>query len=252
MTVPDRAGANRDHPQRDRAERDRAQQADPDRARADLLALLERGGWGTALGRPRPGGATTRRSAVLLLFGLLESRDHSHPASADVDLLLTRRADDLRHHPGQVAFPGGGIDPGESPGVAAVREAQEETGLDPEGVEVLGALPEVPVTVSGNLVTPVLGWWRRPSELTADGTETAEVFRVPVAELVDPAHRGVVVGHHRGQRFETPAFDPPGQPLVWGFTAYVLDAVLESLGWSVPWDGSRLLELPPPAPGASS
>ncbi|WP_454294644.1 NUDIX hydrolase [Salana multivorans] len=224
----------------------------PDRARADLLALLDREDWGTALGRARPGGPTTRRSAVLLLFGLLESRDYSHPASADVDLLLTRRSDDLRHHPGQVAFPGGGIDPGESAGLAAVREAQEETGLDPTGVEVLGALSDVPVTVSGNLVTPVLGWWRRPSPLQPDGTETAEVYRVPVAELVDPARRGVVVGHHRGQRFETPAFDPPGVPLVWGFTAYVLDAVLEALGWAVGWDRSRRLELPPAPPGAQS
>ncbi|ROR93652.1 NUDIX domain-containing protein [Salana multivorans] len=219
-------------------------------ARDDLVALWRRGGWSTALGRPRPGGPTPRRSAVLLLFGLLETSDHADPASADVDLLLTRRSDDLRHHPGQVAFPGGGLDPGEDAVDAAVREAHEETGLDPRGVEPIGPLADVPVTVSGNVVTPVLAWWRVPSALRPDGTETAEVFRVPVPQLVDPANRGTVLGEHAGQRFATPAFTVPDVPLVWGFTAYVLDAVLDALGWAVPWDADRVVPLPRP-PGTT-
>lgn len=216
------------------------------RARAELVAFAARGPAGslrTELGRVGPGRSGARRSAVLLLFGLLEARDYAEPASADVDLLLTRRSEDLRHHPGQVAFPGGGLEPGESAAAAAVREAHEETGLDPSGVEVLGTLDRVPVPVSGNVVTPVLAWWRQPSQLRADGVETAEVFRVPVTALVDPANRGVVRGAHAGRAFTTPAFAVPSFPLVWGFTAYVLDALLEELGWGVPWDAGRELAL---------
>lgn len=211
-------------------------------ARRDLLDLATgRRPWASPLGEvstsPGPG---HRRSAVLLLFGLLEDSDHAAGGHTDVDLLLTRRSDALRHHPGQVAFPGGGIDPGEGPQDAAVREAVEETGLLASGVEVLGSLPDVPVVVSGNVVTPVLAWWAAPSPLTPDGVETSVVFRVPVSDLLSPANRGTVVfrGVHR-----SPAFAVGGQ-IVWGFTAMVLDAVLDSLGWTVPWDATREIELP--------
>ncbi|PWD49798.1 coenzyme A pyrophosphatase [Serinibacter arcticus] len=223
----------------------------PASARSDLLDLAQgRRPWASPLGRARPGSATGQRhSAVLLLFGLLDPSDLADPGHADVDLLLTRRSDALRHHPGQIAFPGGGIDPGETPEVAAVREAVEETGLDGDGVEVLGALADVPVVVSGNVVTPVLGWWAAPSPLAPDGVETAEVFRVPVRDLVDPANRVTVafqrdrgVAAARGAVHRGPGFQVHGR-LVWGFTAFVLDAVLDSLGWSVPWDASREVEL---------
>lgn len=216
----------------------------PRRARADLAALVGSEAWITALGRPQPGDSA-RRSAVLLLFGLLEDSDYADPHHADLDLLLTRRSDQVRHHPGQVAFPGGGIDPGESAEAAAVREAEEETGLDRTGVEVLGSLSDVPVVVSGNVVTPVLAWWAAPSPLRADEAETAAVFRVPVRMLVDPDNRGSVrfAGTRGGPVRHTPAFTVSGH-VVWGFTAYVLDALLDALGWSVPWDRARVVELP--------
>lgn len=213
-------------------------------ARADLAALAASPqSWRTALGRPEAG-ANARRSAVLILVGLLEESD-ADPALADVDLLLTRRSDDLRHHPGQVAFPGGGIDPGESPSKAAVREAVEEAGINPHGVDVIGQLADVPVVVSGNVVTPVLAWWAAPSALVVDGTETAEAFRVPIAHLVDPARRGMVhfARPGDGRVFIGPAFEVAGH-VVWGFTAYVLDALLDSLGWAQPWDHERAVELP--------
>ena len=98
-----------------------------------------------------PEGSDARRGAVLMLFG-----EGEHGG----ELLLTERAHHMRSHPGQVSFPGGSIDPGETPVEAALREAQEETGLDPAGVDVFGELPELWLPPSNFAVTPVLGWWR--------------------------------------------------------------------------------------------
>nr|WP_196792317.1 CoA pyrophosphatase [Motilibacter deserti] len=169
-----------------------------------------------------------RASAVLLLFG---------PGPAGVDVLLLQRAEGLRHHPGQVAFPGGRLDEGDAgPVEAALREAQEETGLDPSGVEVLGQLPALFLPPSGFLVTPVLGWWRTPSAVRAgDPAEVASVHRVPVAELVDPANRLRVL--HPQSGFIGPAFRVQGL-LVWGFTGSLLASVLRLAGWDRPWDQS--------------
>ena len=110
-------------------------------------------------------------------------------------MLLLARASTLRSHPGQVAFPGGRVDPEDSsPVAAALREAQEETGLDPAGVEVLGALEIVPLEYSQHVVTPVLAWWQHPSPVSVvDEAESADVFRAPVADLLDPANRGSTV-----------------------------------------------------------
>jgi 8-oxo-dGTP pyrophosphatase MutT (NUDIX family) len=92
-----------------------------------------------------------RRAAVLILFGELDTvPDPDAGLLRNVDLLLLRRAATLRSHPGQVAFPGGRIEAGETAIEAALREAVEETGLDPTGVEVLGALPEVPAPASSS------------------------------------------------------------------------------------------------------
>src|SRR5690606_35885315 len=105
----------------------------------------------------------------------------------ELDVLLTRRSNGLRNHAGQIAFPGGGVDHTDHDRIAtALREAHEETGLDPTGIDVLGTLREAHIPVSNYVVTPVLGWWRLPSEVAADHSESIEVFRVPVAELIDP------------------------------------------------------------------
>ncbi|WP_034276448.1 NUDIX hydrolase [Actinospica robiniae] len=172
-----------------------------------------------------------RRSAVLLLFG--EGLPHGP------DMLITERAATLRAHAGQAAFPGGRLDPadgdphGEGRIRAALREAQEETGVDPAGVSVFGVLPELYLPPSDFLVTPVLAWWRSPAPLLAGSpSEVARVCRVPLADLVDPANR-IRVRHSSG--FNGPAF-VVGELLVWGFTAGVLDAVLRLGGWARDWD----------------
>ncbi len=107
------------------------------------------------------------------------------PAGASV--LLTRRADSLARHTGQIAFPGGRIDAGETAVEAALREASEEVDLDPASVTVLG-LSDAYETGTGYLVTPVIGWIDRLPPLTASPAEVAEVFQTPWDFLMDPAN----------------------------------------------------------------
>jgi 8-oxo-dGTP pyrophosphatase MutT (NUDIX family) len=170
-----------------------------------------------------------RHSAVLILF------------SGERDLLLIQRASTMRSHAGQPAFPGGAVDDDDDDAVgAALREAEEETGLDPAGVRVFGTLPDLWVPVTNFVVTPVLGWWQRPTPVDArDPAEVQSVHRVPIDDLVDPARRCRVL-HPSG--FVGPAFEVQGL-LVWGFTAGLIAGLLDRLGWSRPWDESRVVAL---------
>jgi 8-oxo-dGTP pyrophosphatase MutT (NUDIX family) len=183
------------------------------------------------LSPPARGG---RAAAVLLLFG-------EGPLGPDV--LLIQRSALGRRHAGQPAFPGGGVDPEDGgPIAAALREAEEETGLEPAGVRVLCTMPELYLSHSDNRVTPVLGWWHTPSAVhAASPAEVESVERVPVAELVDRDNR-IVLRHPRGG--SGPAFRVRGM-LVWGFTAMVLDGVLREGGLERPWDRDRVEEIPP-------
>ena len=179
---------------------------------------------------PEEGG---RESAVLMLFG---------EGSAGPDLLLIERSSHLRSHAGQPAFPGGAVDDDDDgPAATALREAVEETGLDPDGVDVLTTLPPLWLPPSGFVVTPVLAWWRAPSTVSAvDQTEVAAVVRVPVAELTDPANR-FRVNHPSG--WVGPAF-AVRDLLVWGFTAGLVDKLLMLGGWEQPWDHDDVRTLP--------
>ncbi|WP_166983164.1 NUDIX hydrolase [Paramicrobacterium fandaimingii] len=188
-----------------------------------------------------------RPAAVLILFGVLDeapARDSSGPVPADLDVLLQRRSATLRSHPGQISFPGGRLEPHDEDAIAAaLREAREETGLDPAGVDVIGTLPEVPLAVSNHTVTPVLGWWRHPSRVAAvDHAETVDVFRVPVADLLDPANRVTSVRRYGSRTFRAPAFTlAQSDTLLWGFTGMVLSRLFDELGWTNPWNTAREL-----------
>ena len=182
---------------------------------------------------PRPT-ATARRSAVLILFG-------EGPRGADV--LLIEKSAHLRTHAGQPAFPGGGADPGDDyPVGTALREAEEEAGIDPDGVRVLATLPELFLGPSDNLVVPVVAWWDDPRDVTVgDPREVARVARVPLADLADPANR-FRIRHPSG--YVGPAFGVAGM-VVWGFTGGLLDAILEAAGLARPWDATDVRQLPP-------
>jgi 8-oxo-dGTP pyrophosphatase MutT (NUDIX family) len=181
------------------------------------------------LAPPAVGG---RAAAVLILFG---------DDGAGPDLLLVERAAELRKHAGQPAFPGGAIDEADAgPVQAALREAAEETGVDPAGVRVLSVMPELYIPRSDFRVTPVLGWWHSPVPVApGDPAEIAAVLRVPVAELAKPANR-MVIRYPSGQSGY--AFRVAGL-IVWGFTALLLDRLLALGGWEQPWDSSRVATL---------
>ena len=190
-----------------------------------------------------PDDASARHSAVLVLFG---------PGSTDrgPDLLLTERSAQLRAHAGQVAFPGGRVDPEDAgPAAAALREAVEETGLDPAGVRIRAVGPELYLSVTNYLVTPVLAWWHRPSPVSpGDPAEVTRVVQVPVADLIDPSNRFQTV-HPSG--FVSPGF-AAADLFIWGFTAGVLSWLIAQAGLEKPWDGERRRPTPPqPPPGQS-
>lgn len=215
----------------------------------DLREVATRG---APLGLTPPTGRSgegQRRSAVLMLFGTLDD------VPPNLDVLLIRRSDGSSHHAGQIAFPGGGMDPEDrgDPAVTALREAAEETSLDPHGIEVLGAFPDAHLPVSANLVTPVLGWWRLPSDVAADHAESVEVFRVPVAELLNPAARGATRIRFEGRVYSGPAFclsERFGGRIVWGFTGILLSTLFDQLGWAEPWSSEQLFDVGEPARGS--
>lgn len=175
--------------------------------------------------------ATYRRAAVLVLL-----TPATVPAAPGVDLFLVQRSPLLRHHPGQIALPGGRVDPGDA-GLAAcaLRETHEEIGLPPSRVEVLGRLAPMSVPVSRFVVTPVLGWTQDAGDLehVTEG-EVLHTLRLPVGSLLDPAARAtVVLGDHRSAGFAVQG------GWVWGFTGNLLDHVFDALAWTRPWDRDR-------------
>ncbi|MDQ2964132.1 MAG: CoA pyrophosphatase [Pseudomonadota bacterium] len=136
-------------------------------------------------------------------------------------VLFTERSRDLPDHAGQISFPGGRVEPGDvDTGIAALREAEEEVGLQRERVTLLGRL-EPYETVTGYRVTPVVGWVDPPFEIRADPVEVADIFEVPLAFLLDPANHQRhfrMVGNTRRDYYAIPY----GDRFIWGATAAML------------------------------
>jgi 8-oxo-dGTP pyrophosphatase MutT (NUDIX family) len=175
-------------------------------------------------------------AAVLLALSPVDGKD-------DLGLVLVRRPDSMRTHAGQVALPGGAVDPDDPDGIAAaLREANEEVGLDPASVRVLGSLDRSYIPVSNFDVLPVVGLWDGRAPLRPNPAEVAGILRPTLRQLADPANHGTMpiaelVGdaglRGRAPDLASPVFWVDGV-IVWGFTAGLLVLFLRSLGLDAP------------------
>jgi 8-oxo-dGTP pyrophosphatase MutT (NUDIX family) len=177
--------------------------------------------------QPRPGTERIldpfldcRRAAVLILF---------YPgADGEARVVLTRRTDRLESHSGQISFPGGSMDPGEDARAAATREAQEELGIDPESLEVLGELSPLYIPPSGFCVFPVAAYSPGTPTFRPNEEEVAEVLEVEVDHLLAPATRCEETWELRGTPVLVPYY-AVGRHKVWGATAMMLCELLTLL-----------------------
>ncbi|HIV58019.1 MAG TPA: CoA pyrophosphatase [Candidatus Stackebrandtia faecavium] len=187
---------------------------------------------GSAITKHLPPERGGKRSAVLVLLG----EDERGP-----NVLVIQRSATLRHHAGQPGFPGGASDPTDRDLVdTALRETEEEVGLDRDSATIVTTLPELWIGVTNFRVTPVLAWWHAPHPVYPHSRAEVETVAIlPVHELADPQHR-LRAKHPSG--YIGPAFALEGL-LIWGFTAGVLSTVLRLGGWDRPWDRNRIADV---------
>jgi 8-oxo-dGTP pyrophosphatase MutT (NUDIX family) len=185
-----------------------------------------------------PGDPTGVPAAVLLALSPVDGAD-------DLGLVLVQRPDHMRTHAGQVGLPGGAVEPGDHDGAAAaLREAEEEVGLDRRAVRVLGSLGRAYVLVSNFDVEPVVGIWDGHADLRPNPAEVAAILRPTLRQLADPANHDLIPvrsllppGSARARQvpasLTSPVFHVDGV-VVWGFTAGLLAGFLRLLGLAAP------------------
>lgn len=164
-----------------------------------------------------------RASAVLILL---------YPKGDELFLPLILRTTYNGTHSGQVSFPGGRFEQGDVDSIAtALREANEEVGIDPQQVKILGALTPLFVFVSNNLVTPIVAWSDQRPEFSIDAREVAQLLEVPVRHLLDPQNKKTENWQLRDRNTDVPFYTVAGQR-VWGATAMMLCEFLSLPAWS--------------------
>jgi 8-oxo-dGTP pyrophosphatase MutT (NUDIX family) len=151
------------------------------------------------------------------------------PSTEGVPLLFVLRSEEVREHPGQIAFPGGGAETFDSDVVAtALREADEELSIASSSVQILGLLTPFSTVVSGRWLTPVVGLQREPIEFKTDGFEIAEWFRIDIADLLVAPHTEREI-ERNGMRGRIHYYEASGR-VIWGVTGAILHELLVRLG----------------------
>jgi 8-oxo-dGTP pyrophosphatase MutT (NUDIX family) len=173
--------------------------------------------------QPRPGterildpSLDCRRAGVLVLL---------YPCGGELSLVLTRRTESVENHRGQISFPGGSLEPGETTRQAALREAEEELGVSPTRLELLGELSPLYVPPSNFCIYPTAAYAPNRPDFVPLLQEVAEVIEVPLVHLLDPATRREEVWQLHGLPVHVP-FYTVGPHKVWGATAMILSELL--------------------------
>jgi 8-oxo-dGTP pyrophosphatase MutT (NUDIX family) len=148
-------------------------------------------------------------------------------AAPEPRLVFTKRTDTMSRHAGEISFPGGLVDPGEQLAAAALREAQEELGLAPSDVELIGALDPVHTRVTGILIVPFVGFLWKDPRFTPNAVEIAEVLEYPLSDLIAIGRLAEL--EHEGRTFTTQVYEMDGH-VIWGATANILSAFIELIG----------------------
>lgn len=175
---------------------------------------------GPAVRRPTERG---RKSAVLILL---------YPGPDGVRTLVTKRPRHMRTHAGEIAFPGGGIeDADQTMWDTALREANEEIALEPEGIREVGRLDRFVTGASHSLVQPIVAWSDHAPEVTPSPDEVDRIIEVPLRELVDPEAYRSEIWLFEGEEFDMHFFELIGET-VWGATALMLHNLLEVVSTS--------------------
>ena len=170
---------------------------------------------------PEPG-VTPRQSAILmLLYPSIEEGER------EIEMLFTVRAPTLGHHSGEISFPGGGAECVDNTlRQTALREVEEELGIPPGAIHILGKLTPLYIPPSRNLVHPFVGWMPALPPLDPDPREVAEVLRAPLAHLLDPQNIGVHAWRRNGRMHTAPCYQIDHREPIWGATAMMLSELL--------------------------
>jgi 8-oxo-dGTP pyrophosphatase MutT (NUDIX family) len=165
---------------------------------------------------------TYRDGSVLILF---------FPGEEGLTLVLTRRTDTVEHHRRQISFPGGKRENGEALVMTALRETEEEIGIPPETVEILGEMVTLRIPVSGFVVHPFVGYMSKRPEYRIDSREVGGVIEAPLSHLLDPERRREEKQEFRGREVMVPFYDLENvdRPPLWGATAMMLSGLIERL-----------------------
>ncbi|WP_114326368.1 CoA pyrophosphatase [Candidatus Colwellia aromaticivorans] len=170
---------------------------------------------------------STLKSAAVLI-ALVNHSNTGEINANGLHVLLTRRASHLKHHPSQISFPGGKVEPTDKNVIhTALREAQEEIGLSPDSVSIVGQLPNYEI-ISGYQVTPIVAIIESPQYYQKDANEVDEIFQVPLQHFLQPQNHRTINSYHNG-RYHNVHFFPYKHYNIWGATAAMLKDLVEHI-----------------------